>query len=100
MQGVQYFSIYEAGVLGAIHTAHPVPEIVSGSGRVEISHVYMSASLSGLCEMGRPHVEMLGTGIQVGAPGIVLLTNSSADGMTGSNSNSKSGIRNNKIARC
>ena len=39
MQGAQYFSIYEAGLLGAIHTAHLVPEIVSGSGHVEVSHV-------------------------------------------------------------
>ena len=49
---------------------------------------------------GRQHVGMLGTGIQVGAPEIVLLTNSNADGMTGLNNSSKFGIRNNKIAKC
>ena len=60
----------------------------------------MSTRLSGLWKTGRQHVGMLGTGIQVGAPEIVLLTNSNADGMTGLNNSSKFGIRNNQIANC
>lgn len=64
----------------------------------DLSYV-LSTSLSGLWEMEKQNVGILGIGIQVGVTEIVLLTTSSAKKVVGLNSSNVFGVSNNKMAK-